>query len=81
MVPCLWRLWKRNCLISDTVLRAISDCHSEGIDIIVRLLLSIDRRTSLNDAFNTVQMASDYMAQTSGVVVGIDLSGDPTVSF
>ena len=50
-------------------------------DIIVRLLLAIDRRTNLEDAWDTLNLATEVnqMDKFKGLVVGLDLSGDPTV--
>lgn len=63
----------------DAILRAIEDCHSApDLDITVRLLLSVDRRCTVSDATDTVNMAAEYMRRTDHIVVGIDLSGDPT---
>ncbi|KAL4227779.1 hypothetical protein ACF0H5_013215 [Mactra antiquata] len=61
----------------ETVLKAINDCASEDLDIIVRLILAIDRRHTLDVALETVQMAVKYREKSNGVIVGIDLSGDP----
>ena len=48
-----------------------------------RLLLSIDRRQSVAEAMDTVQLAVEYSNRVSSKhhsrVVGIDLSGDPKV--
>ena len=56
-----------------------------GIEInnycVCRLLLSIDRRQSLEEALDTVEMTAEYQQKGDGVVVGIDLSGDPTVCY
>lgn len=63
-----------------TILRAIDECHSTpDLDIVVRLLLSVDRRCPVSDAMDTVNLAAEYMHRTDGIVVGIDLSGDPKV--
>ena len=65
----------------DAILRTIEECHSEqDLDITVRLLLSIDRRCPVSDAVDTVNLAAEYMRRTGGIVIGIDLSGDPMVS-
>lgn len=58
--------------------RALSECITT---IHVRLLLSIDRRQSVSEAMETVELAVAYSKQTyhQARVVGIDLSGDPTV--
>ena len=46
------------------------------------LLLSIDRRGSVVDAYDTVELALKYSKNDHHAqVVGIDLSGDPKVSF
>lgn len=48
-----------------------------------RLLLSIDRRNAIAEAYDTVKLAQEYRTSTSansqGRVVGIDLSGEPKV--
>ncbi|XGW08965.1 hypothetical protein V3C99_011350 [Haemonchus contortus] len=49
---------------------------SKDTDIITRLLLSIDRRQTLEDAQQTVDIA---VADKSGLIVGLELSGDPSV--
>ncbi|XP_045215947.2 adenosine deaminase-like protein [Mercenaria mercenaria] len=63
----------------ETVLKAIRDCAKENLDIIVKLILAIDRRQTLQVAMDTVQLAVKYREESKGVVVGIDLSGDPNV--
>ncbi|XP_072021995.1 N6-Methyl-AMP deaminase-like isoform X4 [Amphiura filiformis] len=63
----------------ETVLKAIQQCQEEGVDIIVRFILAIDRRNSLEAAAETIQLAEEYRAKSGGIVVGVDLSGDPMV--
>lgn len=63
----------------EAVLKAIDDCARENADSIVRLLLAIDRRNSVEVARNTIDLAEKYAKLSNGVVVGIDLSGDPQV--
>lgn len=49
-----------------------------------RLLLSIDRRKGIEEARDTVLLAEQYMkfpGHHQVKVVGIDFSGDPSVSF
>lgn len=48
-----------------------------GDRIIVRLLLSIDRSGTLEDAKATVDLAGEFAARADGIVVGIDFSGNP----
>lgn len=54
--------------------------EKDELNIKVNLLLSIDRRQSVAEAFDTVRLAISLMGQTHhyAKVVGIDLSGDPT---
>ncbi|KAI8807266.1 hypothetical protein BJ742DRAFT_318763 [Cladochytrium replicatum] len=47
--------------------------------IIVRLILSIDRRGSLETAMDTVALAEQNHVSRGGHVVGVDLCGDPAV--
>lgn len=46
-----------------------------------RLLIAINRRGGPTVAKQTVKLAEEFLHSTDGVVVGLDLSGDPTVSF
>ncbi|XP_076465708.1 N6-Methyl-AMP deaminase-like [Babylonia areolata] len=62
-----------------TMLRAIHDCQGEQLDIVVYLLLSIDRRQGVEVAQKTVDLAEKFRQETDGLVVGIDFSGDPAV--
>ncbi|KAI5105401.1 adenosine deaminase-like protein, partial [Silurus meridionalis] len=64
----------------ETVLEAIHQCKQEEVDIDVRFLVSVDRRNGHEVAMETVKLAEDFMLSSDGVVVGLDLSGDPTVS-
>jgi adenosine deaminase len=41
----------------------------------VRLLLSIDRTTSLEEALSVVNLAEEYRGSTSGLIVGLDFCG------
>ncbi|KAM6926758.1 N6-Methyl-AMP deaminase isoform 2-T2 [Lycodopsis pacificus] len=63
----------------ETVIKAIKQCKSEGVDIDVRFLVAIDRRNGTEVAMETVKLAEELMLSTDGLVVGLDLSGDPTV--
>lgn len=42
--------------------------------------MAIDRRNGAEVAMETVKLAEEFMLSSDGLVVGIDLSGDPTVS-
>ncbi|XP_047453138.1 adenosine deaminase-like protein [Mugil cephalus] len=63
----------------ETVIKAIQQCKEEGVDIDVRFLVAIDRRNGTEVAMETVKLAEDFMLSSDGLVVGLDLSGDPTV--
>ncbi len=45
-----------------------------------RFLVAVDRRHGPVVAMETVKLAEDFLLSSDGVVVGLDLSGDPTVS-
>nr|XP_025969231.1 adenosine deaminase-like protein isoform X2 [Dromaius novaehollandiae] len=62
----------------ETVLEGIKQCKEEGLDIDVRLLIAINRRGGPAVAKQTVKLAEEFLLSTDGVVVGLDLSGDPT---
>ncbi|MBN3307776.1 ADAL protein, partial [Amia calva] len=64
----------------ETVIAAIRQCKQEDLDIEVRFLLAIDRRNGPDVAMETEKMAEDFLLSSDGLVVGLDLSGDPTVS-
>uniref|UniRef100_A0A3Q0SRV5 N6-Methyl-AMP deaminase n=2 Tax=Heroini TaxID=318529 RepID=A0A3Q0SRV5_AMPCI len=63
----------------ETVIKAIQQCKDEGVDIDVRFLVAIDRRNGTEVALETVNLAEEFMLSSDGLVVGVDLSGDPTV--
>uniref|UniRef100_A0A3Q2CLY4 N6-Methyl-AMP deaminase n=1 Tax=Cyprinodon variegatus TaxID=28743 RepID=A0A3Q2CLY4_CYPVA len=63
----------------EAVIKAIQQCKDEGVDIDVRFLVAIDRRNGTEVAMETVKLAEEFMLSSGGLVVGIDLSGDPTV--
>lgn len=68
-------------LYVSTMLQAIQDCKRENLDIEVYLLLSIDRRNSVDIAQMTVDLAENFQKESGGIVLGIDFSGDPSVSI
>ena len=74
-------LWTHRelCITNQTltviIIHVVNDCR-----ISYRFLLSIDRRQSIKEAENTIDLAIEYREKFKGLVVGIDLSGDPNVS-
>ncbi|XP_062576458.1 adenosine deaminase-like protein [Saccostrea cucullata] len=61
----------------ESVLRAIQDCGD--LDIIVRFLLAIDRRNGVKVGWETLRLAQKFQKSHGDLVVGMDLSGDPSV--
>lgn len=51
------------------------------IHFYLRLLIAINRRDGPAVAKQTVKLAEEFLLSSDGVVVGLDLSGNPTVSF
>ncbi|XP_053128586.1 adenosine deaminase-like protein isoform X2 [Hemicordylus capensis] len=62
----------------EAVLEGIRQCKEEELDIDVRFLISVDRRGGPVVAKETVKLAEELLLSTDGVVVGLDLSGNPT---
>lgn len=63
------------------VLAAIRNAvSSDDVNIIVRLMLAIDRRMNVKDIEEVLKLAQFHASQSDGIVVGLDLSGDPMVS-
>ncbi|XP_075064189.1 N6-Methyl-AMP deaminase [Mixophyes fleayi] len=63
----------------ETVLEGIRQCKEDEVDIDVRFLLAIDRRGGPTVAKETVKLAEEFFHSTNDLVLGLDLSGDPTV--
>ncbi|KAK2842441.1 hypothetical protein Q5P01_012641 [Channa striata] len=63
----------------ETVITAIQQCKNEGVDIDVRLLVAIDRRNGTEVAMETVKLAEEFLVSSDGLVLGLDMSGDPKV--
>ncbi|XP_069078469.1 adenosine deaminase-like protein isoform X1 [Pleurodeles waltl] len=63
----------------EAILEGIKQSKEEGVDIDVRFLLAIDRRGGPEFAKDTVKLAEEFFLSSNGIVLGLDLSGDPTV--
>ncbi|XP_044294890.1 adenosine deaminase-like protein isoform X1 [Varanus komodoensis] len=63
----------------EAVLEGIRQCKEDELDIDVRFLISVDRSRGPRVAKETVKLAEDFLLSTDGVVVGLDLSGNPTI--
>ena len=57
-------------------MQTASSLLADANEILVKLLLSIDRREGIQAALDTVELAAEL--QPRGVV-GVDLSGNPTL--
>ncbi|KAK2553211.1 Adenosine deaminase-like protein [Acropora cervicornis] len=64
----------------EAVFAAIEEARHTVPSIIVRFIMAINRKLGPDDALDTVQLALQYKAKANGLLVGIDLSGDPKVS-
>lgn len=66
-------------IVVDSIRNFIDQPHRK---IQVRLILSIDRRNTLEDAFDTVEIAYEHRNKFSdnNLICGIDFSGNPEVS-
>lgn len=62
----------------DAVIRGIEICSETVPNINVKLILSLDRRASEENAKNTLELALEYFRTHSHILKGLDVSGDPT---
>ncbi|XP_037690088.1 adenosine deaminase-like protein [Choloepus didactylus] len=63
----------------ESILEGIKQSKQENLDIDVRYLVAIDRRSGPSVAKETVKLAEEFFLATEDTVLGLDLSGDPTV--
>lgn len=63
----------------ESILEGIKQCKQENLDIDVRYLMAIDRRGGLTVAKETVELAKEFFLSTEDTILGLDLSGDPTI--
>lgn len=63
----------------ESILEGIKQCKQENLDIDVRYLMAIDRRGGPRTAKETVELAKEFFLSAGDTVLGLDLSGDPTV--
>ncbi|KAG8505249.1 Adenosine deaminase-like protein [Galemys pyrenaicus] len=63
----------------ESVLEGIRQCKEENLDVDVRYLIAIDRKAGPSVAKETVKLAEEYFLSTEDIVLGVDLSGDPTI--
>ncbi|XP_069862029.1 adenosine deaminase-like protein isoform X2 [Dipodomys merriami] len=63
----------------ESILEGIKQSKQENLDIDVRYLMAIDRRGGPLVAKETVKLAEEFFLSTEDTVLGLDLSGDPTI--
>lgn len=63
----------------EAVIKAFKICRSQFPQILVKLLISINRKHGYESAKENVDLAIQFMKQYPEYIVGIDLSGDPTM--
>uniref|UniRef100_A0A096N5H5 N6-Methyl-AMP deaminase n=1 Tax=Papio anubis TaxID=9555 RepID=A0A096N5H5_PAPAN len=63
----------------ESILEGIKQSKQENLDIDVRYLIAVDRRGGPLVAKETVKLAEEFFLSTEGIVLGLDLSGDPTI--
>uniref|UniRef100_A0A1I7ZEW5 A_deaminase domain-containing protein n=1 Tax=Steinernema glaseri TaxID=37863 RepID=A0A1I7ZEW5_9BILA len=63
----------------NAIVNGIKAATSGSCDIVVRVLLSIDRARGLKDAKDTVELLRTLVEQNEQLIVGLDLSGNPKV--
>ncbi|XP_053451721.1 adenosine deaminase-like protein isoform X1 [Nycticebus coucang] len=63
----------------ESILEGIKQSKQENLDIDVRYLMAVDRGGGPSVAKETVKLAEEFFQSTEGIVLGLDLSGDPTV--
>jgi len=61
------------------VLEEIRTFLESSPEIIVRLLVSIDRRKGVDDARDSLDLAQEFRREYGDIIVGLDVSGDPVV--
>ncbi|XP_071965194.1 N6-Methyl-AMP deaminase-like [Antedon mediterranea] len=63
----------------EAVLKGIEKAIKEDLNIIVRFLLSVDRSRGVDVAMETIELAKQFNSKSNGIVIGIDLSGNPNL--
>ncbi|EHB10360.1 Adenosine deaminase-like protein, partial [Heterocephalus glaber] len=63
----------------ESILEGIKQSKQENLDIDVRYLIAVDRRGGPVVAKEIVKLAKEFFLSAEDTVLGLDLSGDPTV--
>uniref|UniRef100_A0A0C9RAC4 Adal-a protein n=1 Tax=Fopius arisanus TaxID=64838 RepID=A0A0C9RAC4_9HYME len=62
----------------EAIIKAIEACKCKTPGILVKLLISVNRKEGFTNAEENIKLAVKYHRQYPMIIVGIDLSGDPT---
>ncbi|XP_070531272.1 N6-Methyl-AMP deaminase isoform X2 [Cardiocondyla obscurior] len=65
----------------EAIIKAIQTSKSEIPQILVKLLISIDRKQGYESAEENINLAMQFIKKYPEYVVGIDLSGDPSAGY
>ena len=61
----------------EAVLRGIEDSKLAEPGIVVKLILCVDRKNTIEESYETLQLAIKYREISPGTIVGLDLCGFP----
>lgn len=59
------------------MINGVEECESKNLKIKVKLIISINRKESLESAEENVDLALEFARLYPNIIVGIDVSGDP----
>ncbi|XP_072757087.1 N6-Methyl-AMP deaminase isoform X2 [Anoplolepis gracilipes] len=65
----------------EAMIKALKTSKSQFPEILVKLLISINRKQGLESAKENINLAIQFMKRYPEYIVGIDLSGDPTTGY
>ncbi|XP_070150403.1 N6-Methyl-AMP deaminase [Polyergus mexicanus] len=65
----------------EAIIKAFETSKSQFPQILVKLLISINRKQGYESARENINLTIEFMKKYPEYIVGIDLSGDPTVSY
>ncbi|XP_066590477.1 adenosine deaminase-like protein isoform X2 [Prorops nasuta] len=63
----------------EAIILAIKECAKKYPTILVKLLISVDRKQGCQNAEENIDLAIKFMKKYPSYIVGIDLSGEPTM--
>ncbi|CAL1688782.1 unnamed protein product [Lasius platythorax] len=65
----------------EAIIKAFETSKSQFPQILVKLLISVNRKQGYESARENINLAIQFMKRYPEYIVGIDLSGDPTVGY